>query len=288
MPGGLSATFASLKLGGLGSRAEAKAFRWRGAGDGVPMPAPGSSGSAGSPWCGARKATERKKGRARGARRRMTSTAFARVDVGLVAGVRRQRSVLVERVAGVAIRGGVDGAVPLGPPRWDLQGVAGPVSVQVLADVSRAVTGVLQPDGERARVVELRVAAGRRAVPEDAVVVGVLPGEKARAGRAALGIDGEAPRECRPAPGQQAPDVRHHPQRPGGLVVRHHHHDVRPGRLGLDGRELVEGSEEQGRRGDECGRDGAAHGRSAIAPPVAACPRPAPRGPRSSCTPASR
>src|ERR687897_978030 len=37
---------------------------------------------------------------------------FLRVDVGLVAGVRRERAVLVQRVTGIAVRGRVDRAAP--------------------------------------------------------------------------------------------------------------------------------------------------------------------------------
>ena len=75
IPTGLSETLRSLKPGGLGSGAEAKSLRWRGAGTGVAWPT-GSSGSRGPPLCGARNATERKNGWACGARRLMMLTAF--------------------------------------------------------------------------------------------------------------------------------------------------------------------------------------------------------------------
>jgi hypothetical protein len=71
---GLSDTSASSKAGDSGSGSLANASRCRGAGMGVTKPA-GSSVSRGEPLCGARNATERKKGWGLGASRRTASTA---------------------------------------------------------------------------------------------------------------------------------------------------------------------------------------------------------------------
>src|SRR6185312_10675422 len=94
-------------------------------------------------------------------------------------------AVLVQRVVVVAVRRGVDGAVPLAPARRDLERVSPSVAVQVLAEMDGVVTGPLQPDGERVRPVELLEAALRQRVPAHAVVVRVLPREKRGARRTA-------------------------------------------------------------------------------------------------------
>ena len=150
------------------------------------------------------------------------------VEIGLVrALVRVERPVLVERVAVEAVRGRVDGAAPLVVPRWDLRRIPAPVAVQVLAEVGGVVAGLLEPDGQRVRVVELRVAAARRGVAHDAVVVRVLAGEERRARGAAERVRDEALGEGRPAVAQESPHVRHDPHRLDRLVVGHDHDDVR-------------------------------------------------------------
>jgi hypothetical protein len=106
----------------------------------------GSSGSAGWPSCGARNATQRKNGCGSGARRRMISSALSRKEVGLVAGrlpvlaVGRQLPVLV-----------------------------------LLAEEDRVVAGVLEPDSQRVRRVELVVAAERGAFPRAPWLCGYWP-----------------------------------------------------------------------------------------------------------------
>ena len=227
MPTGLSETLGSLKPGGLGSGAEAKSLRCRGAGTGVACPA-GSSGSRGPPLCGARNATAEEE--RLGLRRAPVDDVdrLPRVEVGLVrALVRVEGPVLVERVAVEAVGRRVDGAAPLVVAGRDLGRVRAPVAVQVLAEVGRVVAGLLEPDGERVRVVELRVAAARRRVPHDAVVVGVLAGEEGRAGRAAERVRDEAVGERRAAVAQEALHVRHDAERLERLVVGHEHDDVR-------------------------------------------------------------
>src|SRR5258707_906479 len=112
------------------------------------------------------------------------------VDIGLVAGrlrrsaVRVQGTALVERVVVVAVRRGIDGPVPLAPARRDLGRVLPPVAVQELAEMNGVVTAALEPDGQRVGLVERFVAALRRCVAPDAVVVRVLPRQKRRARRA--------------------------------------------------------------------------------------------------------
>ena len=109
------------------------------------------------------------------------------VDVGLVArrlrgrAERVQRSAFVERVVVVAVGRGIDGAVPLAPAGWDLRRVLAAVAVEELAEVHGVVAAALQPDGQRVGLVERLVAALRRRIPANAVVVRVLPGQKRRA-----------------------------------------------------------------------------------------------------------
>ena len=230
---GLSETSASLNDGGAGSGSFAKRLRWRGAGDGVEIRS-GRRGRAAPPQCGATNATQRKNGRGSVAWRRDQVDGLARVDVGLV--VRRavavvhERAVLVQRVVVVAVRRRVRRAVPLAPARRDLLGRSRAVPVQVLADVDRLVAGALEPDGKRVRRVELVVAAVRRRVAPDAVVVRVLAREEGRARRAAERVRDEAVVERDALVGEQRLHVRHDAHRLERLVVGHDHDDVRAGR----------------------------------------------------------
>ena len=146
------------------------------------------------------------------------------VDVGLVVGrgaaVGHELAVLVERVAVVAVRARIDGAVPLVP--------AGGTSSAAAAR-SRSGTCRCGRCGSRRdaaswaacsraseRASRTRPAAARSPY---GVVVRVLPGQERRARRAAERERDEVVRERRPARGEQSVDVRHHAHRLDGLVV---------------------------------------------------------------------
>ena len=184
------------------------------------------------------------------------------VDVGLVvrgAGpVGHEPAVLVQPVVVEAVGGRVGRAVPLGPARRDLRRPRAAVAVQVLADVDGVVAGRTQPRRKRVRVRrrELVVAAGRRRVPHDRVVVAVLARDVGRPRRAAERERREVVREGRPARGEQRVHVGHDPHGLDRLVVGHQHDDVRPGlrlldlRRGRGGKGRREREERQRRRKD--------------------------------------
>ena len=204
---GLSETSASLKFGGIGSGSSSKAAAWRGAGFGGRRRSSlgGCGFGFGPPECGAVYITPRKNGPSR-------SVAVDRVDrevgehVLLEIGRTRlavgdQRAVLVELVVVDAL--GAAAARPRttrSSPAGRRSGRCAPVAVavQVLADVDRPVAGRLQPDRQRAGVVEPGEAAVGRPVAEHAVVVRVLAGVERRPRRAAQRPVGEVVGERRP------------------------------------------------------------------------------------------
>ena len=156
-----------------------------------------------------------------------------RLVVRLVGRVVDEAAVLVQREADVRERAPArrpDGRAPVAPARRDLGAAALvlPVAVQVLADEGRVVPGLLEPDRQRVRVVEPHVAAERRPVPADAVVVRVLPRQQRRARRAAERVRREARVEAHALPDEQPVDVRHVAQRVRRLVVGLDDDDVRP------------------------------------------------------------
>jgi hypothetical protein len=129
------------------------------------------------------------------------------------------RALVVEVVAVVAIRIGVDQGAPLGPAGRDLMRVDRPVAVQVLADQGGVIAGLPQPDRERVVRVQPVKPAQRRIVVEHPVVGGVLAGEECRPRGAAQRIAGEAVDEGRAPLPDQPPRQRHHLDRGRRLVV---------------------------------------------------------------------
>ena len=133
--------------------------------------------------------------------------------------VRAKRSVLVQRVVVEAV-GRRRPSRAIRSSRAAPVRVAGPVAVQVLADVRREVAGPLEPDRQRVRPVELGEFALRRSVAEHAVVVRVLAGQRGRARGAAEGEAYEAVLEARALRHQQAPTPVITRERLDRLVVR--------------------------------------------------------------------
>ena len=82
--------------------------------------------------------------------------------VGLEAGRGLEPAVLVQRVAGEAVRRAAEQPVEVGPAGRDEQRVAAAVAVEVLADHAGRVAGAPKPDGERLGAVQLPEAAERR------------------------------------------------------------------------------------------------------------------------------
>ena len=171
-----------------------------------------------------------KEGRVAGGRLVDQLHATPRLEVGQVlARMRGVRIVLehavVEGLPGhVVERGRVREAHPVGPARR--YAVLGLVAVQVAANVHGAVAGVLQPDRQRVRAVELDEAAERRGVVEHAVVVGVLAREVRGARGAAEREAVDRLVELGALAGQQRVHVLHGRQRGSGLVVGHDHDHV--------------------------------------------------------------
>ena len=141
--------------------------------------------------------------------------------------VAAQRPVLVDRVAVVAIRRGIDRAVPVVPPgrhlRWRREP---PVPVEELAHLHRAIAGGLKPERQPVRLVEARVSARRRTVSQHTVVVRVLPGVERGPRRAAERVTHKTARERDALVAQQLLGLGHDPHRCQRLVVGLEDHDV--------------------------------------------------------------